>query len=255
MARSQFILDVPLLYQRGTRLCWAAAMEMVMKYHQPRVRTRQGELSAEQFRLWSDTPLSADDIGSCNRINVPDFGTFCNLTNEERWNQELVNEDNTQPFDTLFSNFDYYSVSDKQVDELSLHILTWEFVRNQIKKRRLPFILVLGVLDEEGNDIYPTTHAVVVRGIWETEDGERYLYVNDPLHETIANEGYSYSLNFDNLCSDEFYTVIKAITINISRKSDWAGLGVGRATRNLTYQTLAADIAERPEGFDDQQLN
>jgi hypothetical protein len=250
MANINYILNVPTIAQKGSMLCWAAAIEMVLEYF--KVNITQGDLFNSMKELYNEALTPAQKI-ECNNANYCDIEEFVTQTNGKPWNEVTPDEFNVPYFDCVFSKQDYYSVEDASAVNGSS--LTWEVVVNQITICRRPFILVLKEVDDNGDSIYPSTHAVVVIGIWEGEDEinkKKYLYVNDPLDPDSPCNGTSYLLDFDSLINNTSALRIKSAVINIMQKDDLKLKYTKRGRRDYTVSNLNlpnAQIVNRLDGL------
>lgn len=247
MARTKTILDVDLIPQHGSRLCWAASIQMVLKYLRDADTTGQGNLSDSLDSILirgirgsskSMTPTLINECNSFQQNCIP--GSFLNDTNLKIWNFDLPNEPQKQLFDMLLSEQGFYSSEDPEG-------LTWSWVTNQIQTCRRPFIMVIYQADDLGRPVREITHAVVVRGIWKDSNGVNYLYVNDPLADSPCT-GESYSLHFVNLMSGTNSLRTKVFVVNIMQKDNKV-LKFTRARgayldTTTTYGTLGAIESE-----------
>ena len=212
------ILNVPPLHQKGTVLCWAAAINMVLNYLENGNQYRQGELSDKLRQFWSKTipniALSPAEINECNTFVIPsDPGDFSTAMFGKQWNFGLpTSKLANQQFDTVISGFGYYSIEDQDIVPL-----TWKMVEKLIKTFQRPFILILHNAADEGMETI--NHAVVVRGIWTDTDGNKYLYVNDPFDIGNLPNPVPYSLHFDNLINNRTAMRIQGFVINVLSKN------------------------------------
>jgi hypothetical protein len=224
---SRTILDIPPLPQKGTRLCWAACINMILNYlEHSHNRFIQGELSNFLRIYWGTPQLTAIDINDCNNYVVPsDSGAFSVETSNKIWNFDMdISNQAEQQFDAVFLENSFFSVQAKSI--------TWDLVKKIIDDWKRPFIIVLEETTIEGLDT--TTHAVVVRGFWSDNNGNNYLYINDPIDINDMANPTPYSLHFSNLLSGGMAMKIKYVVINIM---DTNNLSLRYQKKNTT-QTL-----------------
>lgn len=174
-------LDITMEAQENNLWCWAACMEMVIKYHEPNNLITQCELAFTNYLVQNNyspnTPLPPIQRDSCclNMCSNPscsqdDFGNCANST----CNQEIESYFNgSQHFERIFSRFQFSAKED------SIKI-TWDQIKNEIQKCR-PFIIVINRAIEEVG-----VHAVVIKGYKEEENGIKKLIVLDPWEHCLG---------------------------------------------------------------------
>jgi Peptidase_C39 like family/Papain-like cysteine protease AvrRpt2 len=204
------ILNVPLISQQTKNWCWAASMEMVIKYHQP----------SRQFPTdIGNVPISQKYLAFFNYNNRQRFIPKSSLTSmplPESWSSvaPLVFDCNSsssasgtsptdklniqiptfgqkndnQAFDVLFSQLGYSST---QIRENM-----WLRVINEISKCR-PVIILLG---NPSDNITTSSHAVVATG-YITSLSRKYLTICNPKKDASPECEGEYLL-----ISEEYFT-------------------------------------------------
>lgn len=218
-ANQSKILDIPIIPQPGTKLCWAASMKMAMNTIDANpevvllalVEHLRKTIMGSGFRGLSDNDI--DGFTDCAA------GSFIDNSTGKEWNIVIPNYEGgvINYFDAIFLESDFYSIEENlsSMEEKDTNMI-WNLIVNQIKKQKRPLILVIK------DEVY--THAVVIRGYW-IRNNVKYLCVNDPLSNRPC-EGECYSLHYNNLMSGNFRIKAKSLIHNIRLKIDFSLVNV-----------------------------
>jgi hypothetical protein len=190
------IVELPVteIPQRTSSWCWAASMEMIIKYHNPLLTTDNNPFSSlplTQCRLATNyfnltkaimSGLAATDIEkpipnlngckctTCESL-LPSGQKLCDKGDKKIENFSYTE---AQFIDFLFSYHWFHSNEDTSR-------MTWNDVKREIDNCR-PFIAVVGFA---GGGDRGAQHAVVIKGYEETAT-EKLVYIIDPLSPCIV---------------------------------------------------------------------
>jgi hypothetical protein len=171
---AQTYLNVPLISQKQSNWCWAASIEMIVKYHNFNSRITQCQiLTIYQEERHGESPCTFDSC-ECG-INV------CNLELERTTGMGI-----TPYVDSVFDRIGFEL-------QKSYEPLSWETIKNQIDNCQ-PIVLII-----DRRILYGTNtglHALVIDGYLENSC-EKYLLIKDPWE--TCDTGCSYALNYDDL--------------------------------------------------------
>jgi len=172
---AQTYLNVPLISQKQSNWCWAASIEMIMKYHNFNSRITQCDI-LEIYQLKAGRGTCNFSTCDCDNLNV------CNAP------IELLNDANA-PTENLEKILDdlQYNVT------LTPNSLEWNNIKSQIDQCQpiIVFVVRGNLRATEGGQ-----HTLVIDGYLE-RDCEHYLLIKDPWE--TCNTGCSYALNYDDL--------------------------------------------------------
>jgi hypothetical protein len=164
------VLRVNEIPQQASQLCWAASMEMIIKFH--------GVSTINQCKL-SDF-LRGTTGTTCPGCSGTDFYSTGD------WNLTINNGARGQ-FLPVLSKAGFYAIEDTTR-------LTWTIVNRQINNCR-PFILAYNETIRNQNGTMRTiNHAVVVKGKFKLGTTP-YVSINDPLWEVCRSKVYALNLN------------------------------------------------------------
>lgn len=195
---------IPYYSQETDNWCWAAAMKMVMDFHDPPPSTgphpvTQCDLVKHLFK--NDIPsLNMSSLPCCTRCNgsCASFGTPCSTSTNSLGNQMAIKTipftDEISPlpvnpdhFDLIFTKYGYSSV--QEVNQTT-QPFKWDKIKQQIESCR-PFIInVQGVPTTS----FTSNHALVVKGYKEdttATDTTLYVIANDPWEPCCTTENES----------------------------------------------------------------
>ena len=188
-------LKVDLIGQQTSKWCWAACMEMIMKFHEPSSNVTQCELAKKAKIIRGLSPLSSHLAKDCCALNCSDcpllsttYMSSSNCTSIHDWRIVVTSESSsrgqTSTFDLLFWQYGYTSM-----EAINWHTdpMSWEEIKEQLDECR-PFILIINPAGFQANA--PSGyHAIVAKGYHEIGT-EKYIIVNDPWHPCCGEEYY-----------------------------------------------------------------
>lgn len=233
MENQSKILDIPIIPQPGTSLCWAAAIQMTMRANAS--NTQMLDLIQYLLVLRTSAPLTDGEKTEFERVqNQSNQESFVDDSSGKNWNIDIRNYMSKvhNYFDAIFLENDFYSIEEFELSTVQEDInQIWRLIMNQINKQKRPLILVIK------DAIY--AHAVVVRGYW-VRDNVKYLCVNDPL-SNLPFEGECYSLHYENLMSNDFGIKAKSLIHNIRLKNDFRAINSSGEHTNVDDYDILSD--------------
>ncbi len=149
MAKKRKILNVPIIPQPGTSLCWAVSMKMVMNaLENDRVKILK---LVETYRgKRGYPPMTQDAINELvereSTCRVNNFIDDSRTNFSQQWNVTIPKSDKNieNYFDAIFSDNEYYSIQDYTISLGGIApILIWKLIVNQIDVQKRPLILVI----------------------------------------------------------------------------------------------------------------
>lgn len=170
--KSSEILDVKLISQKGSNLCWAASTEMITKFLTPTSKFGQKEI----VQIYMSVENCC--LNQCEKTKSP-CKNSCDI--------EFVPEKNR--YDVVFSKLNYTA---KQYDKM---IISWEILVNEIKNKR-PILIAV---PQSGNEIFvdkinsTANHVVVICG-YIIKNGIKYVKIKDPW---LPCTGHEYEIAYD----------------------------------------------------------
>lgn len=199
-------LQIDLIPQVRSSLCWVSAMKMVLDYLEPRNKI-------EMLTILSKIQMNPGVFVNTDSVKC-DTSKFYR---GEDWNLQIgagvAGEDsisfyNNQEFDRIFSSLGYYSFEDQTK-------LSWKEIKKQIDNHRP---LILEIQEGESEDLrYATpSHIVVVKGYVE-EDKIKHIIINDPWG---ACRGQRYSLDYNLLLKNNSHIRLLKTIHSIHKKTD-----------------------------------
>lgn len=183
----QLTLPVNMVKQRGSNLCWASSMEMILQYYDPANTETQCSLSFLFQEMIGDLPtvatLNCDYIcsGGCASF----LGDPCNQALPANYISDYggINISDPANYDLLFSKLGYHSMED-------INLLTWAQYVQELNQCR-PIIFMYSVTGERSTYIF--NHSVVAYG-YDQIGGVDYFLIKDPWSDCTHN-GNEFLLN------------------------------------------------------------
>lgn len=178
-AYTQVDLPVNLVGQKGSKLCWAACMEMVLDYYDPANTETQCTLAYRYKDLKKDiyTYLL---VNNCNDICTGVCGThdgdYCNELLTGNTNQSYV-PNLPGNYDLLFSKLGYNSNED-------IELLNWEQYKEEFDACR-PVVFLYNVTGVNTTPI--NNHSVVAHGYFEDPAGNFFM-IKDPWGNCLGQD-------------------------------------------------------------------
>lgn len=190
------IQQISLLPQITGKLCWAASIQMITKYHNPSV-------SLHNVLMAKDPSYANDAPDTCN------FGTDPEL-DAKKWNS-AIERDYMEPYkhrelEIVLSNLGYYGNED-------VTKLEWSMIVKQINNCQPFLISIYNATTGNSAD----RHVVVVKGYWVSQSGDKYIIVYDPYGQCV---GQAYSLAYELLFDPSSHNKIYNHVINIYDKTN-----------------------------------
>lgn len=158
------VLKVPLIPQQESKWCWAASMEMVIKFLDPSSTKTQCNLAQKFFNssLQGNCPCTTTVANCYTGPDIYDGNSrviSCNIP-------ITTNQSINKAYSSAFNNEGYYAMQDPIN-------MSWENITAQIDAC-MPFVLILN--SYLGDQI----HAVVAKG-YTICNGNKFVIINDPL--------------------------------------------------------------------------
>ncbi len=175
-------LPVEPIGQQTRNWCWAACLEMVIKFHHPSDTITQCALAKHYRQLRTGTVnhqlCCRTNCASCptGTESSDAFDQTIQFMREASFHGSPSTNRPAAYFNLIFSKLGYTAMED--INWASRPI-TWEQVKQEINACR-PFILLTATIEPlESGNVPLTAHALVVKGYYESGD-TRLLIVNDP---------------------------------------------------------------------------
>ena len=157
------VLNVPLISQEASKWCWAASMEMIIKFNDPSSTATQCNFAQKYFRL--DNPNC-----DCALMGCPSNTTTCTSTPSScnRGMDLMVNY--TTKYAKIFNLFGYYAI---QVNTP----MSFDEVKTQINSC-MPFTLTVSGYNSGVSS--SQVHVLVAKG-YHSGNEKNWVIINDPL--------------------------------------------------------------------------
>lgn len=163
---------VPQISQKSDTWCWAACIEMIMKFHLPNspkdLSQKQAILKLAAINKWSNLLECTDCAGTMNyMLGAGSTSSACYFP--IKFSTEAAME--MDYLDRVFSSFNFQS---RQLVNFSTAPIKWWQITKQIDECH-PFIIFVDPADRTGD------HALVAKGYYEDQTTSvKYISTNDP---------------------------------------------------------------------------